>query len=102
MATLEPLLDRVVLEQIQVKSKGGLVIAPAGQKEAHRAKVIAVGPGMRDLETGKKIPVDLDPGDIVLINPFLGLKTQVDGKELIIQKESEVLCKELDGEFDGS
>jgi chaperonin GroES len=97
--TLKPLLNRVVLERLKEKT-GGLILAPAGQKSAHRAKVIAVGPGMLDRQNGEHIPVDLKPGDIVLINPFLGLTSEVDGQEIVIQKEEEILTKVIGGEFD--
>lgn len=90
---IEPLLNRVAVKRLEEKGSSGIVIAPSGAKSADRATVVAVGPGMLDRENGEHIPVCLEPGDIVLINPYLGMKTTVDGEELIIQKEEEILCK---------
>jgi len=93
---LEPILNRVVLKRLSNRlSKGGLVIAPDGQKSADRAMVVAVGPGMMDLQTGNRVPCTLVPGDQVLINAYLGMTSTIDGEEVIIQKEEEILCKEL-------
>lgn len=90
---VEPLLNRVAVKRLEEKSNSGIVIAPSGAKSADRAEVVAVGPGMLDRETGEHIAMDLKAGDIVLINPFLGMKTTVEGEELIIQKEEEILCR---------
>ena len=100
MARLEPLLNRVVVKRMARKEMGGLIMAPSGTKSANRAIVVAVGPGMLDRENAKHIPVDLKVGDIVLINPYLGLVSDLDGEEIIVQKEEEILCKEIGGEFD--
>lgn len=93
---LEPILNRVVLKRAKRKvSKGGLIIAADGQKSADRATVVAVGPGLLDLQTGNVVPCTLKPGDRVLINAYLGMTSEVDGEEVIIQKEEEILCKEI-------
>ena len=101
MSELKPLLNRVVLKRLVEKiGSGKITMAPAGQKSAHRARVVAVGPGMLDRENAKHIPVDLEVGDVVLINPYLGLTSEVDGEEIVVQKEEEILCKEIGGAFD--
>lgn len=106
MTKLEPIMNRVVLKQLNRKeSKGGLLLAHEAQKSADRAEVLAVGPGMLDLYTGKNVPCSLQVGDQVLINAYLGMKVSInltdqDGKErleeVIIQKEEEILCKEIE------
>ena len=91
---LDPILNRVALKRIrQRESKGGLIIALDGQKSADRAEVLAVGPGMVDLQTGNNVPCILKVGDTVLINAYLGMSSVIDGEEVIFQKEEEVLCK---------
>ena len=96
MTKLEPILNRVVLKQNKQKeSKGGLIIAHGGQKSADRATVLAVGPGMVDLQTGNMVPCTLKVGDQVLINAYLGMRASIDGEEVIVQKEEEILCKEI-------
>lgn len=93
MSTLvKPMFDRVAMEQIKEKEQNGFVIAAEGQKAANRAKVIAVGPGHLDTDTGVYHKCTLRVGDTVLINPFLGMRGRVDGKEVIFQQEGEVLC----------
>lgn len=93
---LEPILNRVVLKRVKRReSKGGLLLAIEGQKSADRATVVAVGPGMVDVQTGNHVPCALKPGDQVLINPYLGMTSTIDGEEVVIQKEEEVLCKEI-------
>jgi len=97
--TVQPMHNRVVLEQVKKeRHEGGIMIAPSGQKSADRATVIAVGPGMLNTDTGKRIPVDLSPGDIVLINAYLGMRATLNGKEVIIQKDEEILGREVSEE----
>ena len=97
VTVLEPILNRVILEQVENKVRGSFIMAPDGQKSANRAKVLAVGPGMFDLQTGSYIPCVLQKGDTVLINPYLGTRANLDGKDVIIQKEEEILAREGTG-----
>ena len=90
---LEPILNRVVLKQVEKEKVGSFTIAPDGQKSADQAEVIAVGPGLLDLEKNVHVPCRLQPGDVVLINAYFGVRATVDGEELIIQKEEEILAK---------
>lgn len=95
MKKLEPLLNRVVVKQIKQKSTGILDLAPSGQKSADRAEVLYVGPGMLNLETQQHVPPCLKVGDIVLINHLYGMRAQLNGDDVIIQREDEILCKEV-------
>lgn len=97
VTVLEPILNRIILEQVENKVRGSFIMAPDGQKSANRAKVLAVGPGMFDRETGNYIPCVLKQGDTVLINPYLGTRANLDGREVIIQKEEEILARETIG-----
>lgn len=99
---VEPLLNRVVLKQVKTeRSNSGLIISHDGQKAADRATVLAVGPGLLDVETGKFVPCSLKPDDTVLINPYLGMRAKVNGQEVIIQKEEEILARVLPEETNG-
>lgn len=98
---IEPMYNRVVLKQLKTKtSSGGIIMAPSGQKSADRAEVMAVGPGMLDKDTGKFLPVSLTVGDVVLINAYMGMRATIGGEEVIIQKDEEILAREVktDGE----
>ncbi len=105
MTVIEPMYNRVVMKRIKTKtSAGGLIMAPSGQKSADRATVVAVGPGILDRDTGKFLPVSLVAGDVVLINPYLGMSATIDGEEVLIQKDEEILGKEVapkSGEING-
>jgi chaperonin GroES len=87
-----PLHDRVVVERIdaEAKSAGGIIIPDAAQEKPSQGEVIAVGPGGRD-EAGKLIPIDIKAGDRVLFGKWSGTEVKVDGHELLIMKESDVL-----------
>lgn len=94
---VEPLLNRIVLRQVKKeRSASGIILSPDGQKSADKATVVAVGPGMFDRETGEFIPCVLKVDDVVLMNPYLGMRAKVDGAEVIIQKEEEILAKVID------
>ena len=95
---LEPLLNRVVLRRIKqaTTSTGLLDIAPSGQLSADRAVVVAVGPGMLNVETGEYIDPFLKVGDTVLINPLYGMKARLNNEEVLVQREDEVICREVD------
>jgi chaperonin GroES len=93
MEVLEPILNRVVLKQVETKTRGSFIMAPEGQKSANKATVLAVGPGMWDIHTAKYVPCTLKQGDTVLINPYLGTRANLEGQDVIIQKEEEILAK---------
>ena len=88
-----PLHDRVVVKRVEAeeKSKGGIIIIPDTAKEKpQHGEVVAVGPGGRD-ENGKLIPMDLKAGDRVLFGKWSGTEVKLDGEELLIMKESDIM-----------
>jgi chaperonin GroES len=87
-----PLHDRVVVRRIgaEEKTKGGIIIPDTAQEKPQEGEVIAVGPGGRD-ESGKLIPIDVKPGSRVLFGKWSGTEVKLDGEELLIMKESDVM-----------
>ena len=89
---VRPLHDRVVVRRIeaQEKTKGGIIIPDSAQEKPQEGEVIAVGPGGRD-EAGKLIPIDLKNGDRVLFGKWSGTEVKIDGEDLLIMKESDIM-----------
>ena len=87
-----PLHDRVVVKRVEedTKTKGGIIIPDTAQEKPMQGEVIAVGPGGRD-EAGKLTPIDLKVGDKVLFGKWSGTEVKIDGVELLIMKESDVM-----------
>src|SRR5215475_6489188 len=87
-----PLHDRVVVKRIEAEEKttAGIIIPDTAKEKPSQGEVIAVGPGGRD-ETGKLIPIDLKVGDRVLFGKWSGTEVKIDGEELLIMKESDVM-----------
>ena len=87
-----PLHDRVVVERIdaEAKSAGGIIIPDTAQEKPSQGEIIAVGPGGRD-EAGKLIPIDLNVGDRVLFGKWSGTEVKIEGQELLIMKESDIM-----------
>jgi chaperonin GroES len=87
-----PLHDRVVVKRIEgeAKSKGGIIIPDTAKEKPSEGEVVAVGPGGRD-ENGKLIPIGLKSGDRVLFGKWSGTEVKLDGEELLIMKESDVM-----------
>ena len=87
-----PLHDRVVVRRIatEQKTKGGIIIPDTAQEKPQEGEVIAVGPGGRD-ENGKLIPIDLKAGNRVLFGKWSGTEVKLDGEELLIMKESDIM-----------
>ena len=87
-----PLHDRVVVRRIEgeEKTKAGIIIPDTAKEKPQEGEVVAVGPGARD-EAGKIIPIDLKAGDRVLFGKWSGTEVKIDGEELIIMKESDVM-----------
>jgi chaperonin GroES len=87
-----PLHDRVVVRRIDAeeKTRGGIIIPDTAKEKPQEGEVVAVGPGGRD-ETGKLIPVDLKSGDRVLFGKWSGTEVKVEGEELLIMKESDIM-----------
>ena len=87
-----PLHDRVVVRRIQAdeKTKGGIIIPDTAKEKPQEGEVVAVGPGGRD-EAGKLIPIDVKAGDRVLFGKWSGTEVKLEGEELLIMKESDVM-----------
>jgi chaperonin GroES len=87
-----PLHDRVVVKRIDAeeKTKGGIIIPDTAKEKPQEGEIVAVGPGGRD-ETGKLIPMDLKAGDRVLFGKWSGTEVKLEGDELLIMKESDVM-----------
>ena len=90
---IRPLHDRVLIERIeaQAKTAGGIIIPDTAKEKPSEGKVVAVGKGGRD-ESGKVVALDVKVGDKVLFAKWGGAEVKVDGKELIILKESDILA----------
>jgi chaperonin GroES len=87
-----PLHDRIVVRRItaEEKTKGGIIIPDTAQEKPSQGEVIAVGPGGRD-EAGKLIPIDLKVGNTVLFGKWSGTEVKLDGEDLLIMKESDIM-----------
>jgi chaperonin GroES len=87
-----PLHDRVVVKRIEAddKSKGGIIIPDTAKEKPMQGEVVAVGPGGRD-EAGKLVPIELKAGDKVLFGKWSGTEVKLDGDELLIMKESDIM-----------
>jgi chaperonin GroES len=87
-----PLHDRVVVRRIEAdeKSAGGIIIPDTAKEKPQEGEIVAVGPGARD-EKGAIVPLDLKAGDRVLFGKWSGTEVRIDGEDLLIMKESDVL-----------
>ncbi|MDQ0464807.1 chaperonin GroES [Caulobacter ginsengisoli] len=87
-----PLGDRVLVKRVEeeAKTKGGIIIPDTAKEKPQEGEVVAVGPGARD-ESGKVQPLELKAGDKILFGKWSGTEVKVDGEDLIIMKESDVL-----------
>jgi chaperonin GroES len=91
-AKFRPLHDRVVVRRLksEEKTKGGIIIPDTAQEKPQEGEVVAVGPGGRD-EAGKLINLDVKAGDRVLFGKWSGTEVKVEGEELLIMKESDIM-----------
>src|ERR1700760_2446909 len=89
---IRPLHDRVVVKRIDAESKsaGGIIIPDTAQEKPSQGEVIAVGPGGGD-DAGKLIPIDIKVGDRVLFGKWSGTEVKIDGQDLLIMKESDIM-----------
>jgi len=87
-----PLGDRVLVRRVEedAKTKGGIIIPDTAKEKPQQGEVIAVGPGARD-DDGKVTPLDVKTGDRVLFGKWSGTEVKIDGEDLIIMKESDIL-----------
>ena len=87
-----PLHDRIVVKRVDsdTKTTGGIIIPDTVAEKPQEGEVVAVGPGARD-ETGKVIAIELKKGDKILFGKWSGTEVKIDGQELLIMKESDVM-----------
>ena len=87
-----PLHDRVVVRRIDAedKTKGGIIIPDTAKEKPQEGEIVAAGPGARD-ESGKIVPLDLKAGDRILFGKWSGTEVRIDGEDLLIMKESDVM-----------
>ena len=87
-----PLHDRVVVRRIEAEEKtaGGIIIPDTAKEKPQEGEVVAVGPGARD-ENGKVVALDVKAGDRVLFGKWSGTEVRVDGQDLLIMKESDIM-----------
>ncbi len=91
--SLKPLGSRVVVEPIEMEemTAGGIVLPETAKEKPQKGKVLSIGPGDRN-EEGKRVPMDVGVGDTVLFAKYAGTEIKVEGKKLLILKESDLLA----------
>ena len=89
---IKPLSDRVVLKRVDAAEtvKGGIIIPDTAKEKPQEGEVIAVGPGARD-DSGKVIALDVKVGDRILFGKWSGTEVKIDGEELLVMKESDIM-----------
>ena len=87
-----PLHDRVAVRRIEAeeKTKGGIIIPDTAKEKPQEGEIVAAGPGARD-ESGKLVPLDVKVGDRVLFGKWSGTEVRIDGQDLMIMKESDIM-----------
>ena len=87
-----PLHDRVLVKRVEeeAKTRGGIIIPDTAKEKPMQGEVLAVGPGARD-DKGELVPLDVRPGDRILFGKWSGTEVRMDGEELLIMKESDVM-----------
>ena len=91
--SLRPLHDRVVIQRLESEevTAGGLIIPDTAKEKPIKGKVVAVGPGARN-DNGQLTPMDVKVGDCVLFGKWSGTESKIDGIDLVIMKESDILA----------
>jgi len=92
MTSFRPLHDRVLVRRVEEETKtaGGIIIPDTAKEKPQEGEIVAVGSGARS-EDGKVTPLDVKPGDRILFGKWSGTEVKVDGEELLIMKESDIL-----------
>jgi chaperonin GroES len=90
--SFRPLHDRVLVRRIDAdqKTAGGIIIPETAQEKPQEGEVVAVGPGLRD-DNGKHIALDVKPGDRILFGKWSGTEVKVNGEDLLVMKESDIM-----------
>ncbi|MFZ1040971.1 MAG: co-chaperone GroES [Anaerolineales bacterium] len=91
---LKPLGGRVIIEPIEQEeiTAGGIILPETAKEKPQEGKVLAVGPGDRNEHTGERVPTDLKVGDKILFAKYSGSEIKMDGKKLLILRESDILA----------
>ncbi len=89
---LKPLADRVIIKMVEAEetTKGGLILTPSAKEKPEIAQVLAVGPGGN--VNGKEVKMEVNVGDKVIVGKYAGTNVKVDGEELIIVRQDEILA----------
>ena len=89
---LQPLHDRVLVRRIEQdeKTAGGIIIPDTAKEKPQQGEVLAVGPGARD-DAGKTLPMSVKPGDVILFGKWSGTEVKLEGEELLVMKESDII-----------
>lgn len=92
MTSIRPLSDRVIVRRLDAEEKttGGIIIPDTAKEKPAKGEVIAVGPGARD-ERGHPVPMDVKVGDLVLFGKWGGTEIKMDGEELMVLKEADII-----------
>lgn len=92
MTSIRPLHDRVIVRRVDAdeKTAGGIIIPDTAKEKPAKGEVLAVGPGARD-ERGHPIPMDVKVGDIVLFGKWGGTEIKMDGEDLLVLKETDII-----------
>lgn len=93
MSKLRPMLDRVIVkrEEPEAKSRGGILLPDTAKEKPKRGKVLAVGPGSLTAR-GERVPMDLEPGQVVLFNSYAGSEVEEGGEQYLILGQLDVLA----------
>jgi chaperonin GroES len=89
---IRPLHDRVIIQRVEEleKTKGGIIIPDTAKEKPQEGKVVAVGPGKTD-EKGKKVTLDVKPGDRILFGKYSGTEIKIEGEDYLILREEDIL-----------
>ncbi len=92
MTSIRPLHDRVIVKRLDAEEKtaGGIIIPDTAKEKPIKGEVVAVGPGARD-DSGRIVPLDVRVGDIVLFGKWGGTEVKVDGDDLLVLKETDII-----------
>jgi len=87
-----PLGDRVAVRRVEeeARTKGGIIIPDTAKEKPQEGEVVAIGPGAWD-DDGKRVPMDVKPGDFILFGKWSGSEVKIDGEDLLIMKQSDIL-----------
>ncbi len=93
MKKVQPLADRVLIKRIEEEEQkvGGIIIPDTAKEKPQKGEVVAVGPGRLD-ENGKRMPMEVKPGDKVIFSKYAGTEVKIEGEEYLIMREDDILA----------